>query len=137
MIILISHIVKAGCTVSFSIDKCTIKNNTGCTIGIMPANTKGLYHVNHTEAAGKAIKAVSLYTLHHCLGHISLNSIHSLICSGAVTGVTLSNNLAPSTCDSCEYVKNTCKVIAKECSALQATSFGEEVHTDIWGPLPT
>jgi hypothetical protein len=137
MIVLISCIVKAGCMVTFGTDLCIIKNTAGCTIGIVPANAKGLYCVNHTETAGAAIKAVPLYTLHHCLGHISPNSIHSLIHNGAVTGVTLSNDSAPSICDSYGYVKNMHKVIAKEHSAPQATSFGEEVHTDVWGPLPT
>jgi hypothetical protein len=137
MIILIGCIVKARCTVSFGTDKCTIKNNAGHTIGIMPTNTKGLYRVDHGEAVGTAIEAVPLYTLHHHLGHISPNSIHSLIHSRAVTGVTLSDDSAPSICNSCKYVKNMCKVIVKEHSALQATSFGEEVHTDIWGPSPT
>jgi len=40
-------------------------------------------------------------------------------------------------CDLCEHVKTTCKPICKERKALLADAFGVEVHTDLWGPLPT
>jgi hypothetical protein len=103
----------------------------------MPVNAKGLYHVDHAETAGAAIEALPLYALHCCLRHISSNTIHSLMCSRAVTSIALSDDSSPSICDSCKYAKNTCKPIVKEHSAPQATSFREEVHTDVWGPSPT
>jgi hypothetical protein len=63
-IISIGHIVKAGCDVTFGSNNCTIKNNTGRIIGIVPANAKGLYHIDHNNNVGTAIKVVPLSILH-------------------------------------------------------------------------
>src|SRR5258707_8039374 len=43
----------------------------------------------------------------------------------------------PFTCDSCEYAKTTRKSIRKERTEALAQNFGEEIHTDVWGPSPT
>jgi len=42
----------------------------------------------------------------------------------------------PLICDSCEHSKSTCKVIQKEHQTPLARAFGDEVHTDVWGPSP-
>jgi transposase InsO family protein len=40
-------------------------------------------------------------------------------------------------CDSCDYAKTTRKAIKPEREAAPSTFFGEEVHSDVWGPSPT
>jgi len=60
-----------------------------------------------------------------------------LIFTNAITGVQLVDNpSAPFTCDSCDYAKLTRKPIRKERQAPLAKVFGDEVHTDVWGPAP-
>jgi len=54
-----------------------------------------------------------------------------------VEGIKLIDNRAPLICDSCEHGKSTRKVIQKEHQTLLARAFGDEVHTNVWGPSPT
>jgi transposase InsO family protein len=49
----------------------------------------------------------------------------------------LFDDFPPFICNSCEYAKTTRKPICKEHTAPPAQTFGEEVHTDVWGPSPT
>jgi hypothetical protein len=63
-IVSISQIMKAGCTVSFGRDSCTIQNKQGATIGIIPASSNGLYKVHCTYAAAVSADCVSLLALH-------------------------------------------------------------------------
>jgi IS30 family transposase len=39
-------------------------------------------------------------------------------------------------CESCVYAKATRKPVAKEREGQCASSFGEEIHTDLWRPAP-
>jgi hypothetical protein len=39
-------------------------------------------------------------------------------------------------CKYCVYAKATRKPIAKECQGEHASKFGDEIHTDLWGPAP-
>jgi len=71
------------------------------------------------------------------LEHVSMDIIHSLIHTSSITGLHVINNFPPFICDSCKYAKTTWKPICKECTAAQAQTFGEEAHTDVWGPSPT
>ena len=79
---------------------------------------------------------VNILTLHRRLGHISVNAICALIRAGSITGIQLIDDFPPFICDSCEYAKTTQKAIHKERKAPQAQAFGNEVHTDVWGPSP-
>ena len=134
-VVSISRIAKAGCSVSFEGNTCKIKQGQK-TLGIVPVTPNGLYRVDHAETAASAIEAISLLSLHRCLGHIAADSIRTLIRQGAVTGLTLNNDATPLSCDSCAHVKTTHKMINKERIALPADAFGAEVHTDVWGPSP-
>ncbi len=135
-IVSISCITKVGCAVSFEGDACKIKNKAGKVIGVVPASANGLYRVDHSVVAGVVIETVSLLTLHRRLGHISLTAICTLIKQGAVTGLTLTDDMPTLVCDSCEYAKATRKPRCKERKAPQADAFGAEVHSNIWGPSP-
>ena len=73
----------------------------------------------------------------HCrLSHISANAIHTLTQANAVTGLHLIDPNANFTCNSCDHAKTTHKVICKISEVSPAQSFGDEIHTDIWGPAP-
>jgi hypothetical protein len=136
-IVSINRVTKSGCTVIFEGESCRIKNQSGRVIGIVQATPNGLYRVDHSETAGAAAEAVSLLDLHRRLGHISADTVRTLIQRGIVTGLTISDNTPIFVCDSCEYAKTTRKAIRKERVAPQADKFGAEVHSDVWGPSPT
>ena len=57
--------------------------------------------------------------------------------SGAIEGIQLIDDGSAIICDLCECAKTMHKPIQKERDAPLADAFGAEVHTDLWGPLPT
>ena len=60
-----------------------------------------------------------------------------LMKSSAIEGIQLIDDGSAIICNSCEYAKTMHKPIQKERDAPLADAFGAEVHTDLWGPLPT
>ena len=78
-----------------------------------------------------------MHTLHRHLGHISANTVHSLIRNHAIKGIQLIDDSSAIICDSCEYAKLTHKAIKPEHVAPPAKHFGAEIHTDLWGTSPT
>ena len=135
-VISISKITGAGYTVSFEAKGCKIKNKNGKTIGKIPASANGLYRVDHSITAAAAQEQVDILTVHRRLGHISADAIRSLVRTNAVTGLHLIDPRSTFTCDSCEHAKATRKVIRKQTTTSRAAAFGDEVHTDVWGPAP-
>jgi hypothetical protein len=135
-IVSIDRICKAGNSVTFKGDNCTIKNRNDKTIGVIPVSANGLYKVEHAYAATIAPERVDLPTLHRRLCHIVPDAIRTLINKGAAEGVQLIDDRAPLLCDSCKHAKSTCKPISKERTMPLADAFGAEVHTDLWGPSP-
>ena len=73
--------------------------------------------------------------LHHRMGHIAAASARALVEKGLVTGIKLDPNLHEGDCDTCIFACATCKPVPKQRVGLQAQHFGEEVHSDVWGPL--
>ncbi|KAJ3740422.1 hypothetical protein DFH05DRAFT_1368738, partial [Lentinula detonsa] len=77
---------------------------------------------------------ITLDQLHRRMGHISPKVAQMMVKNGFATGVKL-DGLGPQDifCESCVYAKATRKPIAKERKGENwATSFSEEVHTDLW-----
>lgn len=70
------------------------------------------------------------------MGHIAPEAVRKLVREGRVNGVDLEEGGDFGSCDSCEYAKTTKKPIKKERSAPRAASFGDEIHSDVWGPSP-
>jgi hypothetical protein len=88
----------------------------------------GLYQVQHNELnVAKVLKRVTLPTLHRCSGHMSADSIHSLIHHHTVKGMELIKDSSPFYCKLCEHVKTTCKPIKSEQTGGQA----QPVHPDL------
>ena len=63
-IVSISWITNTGCTVSFEKDACTIRNQCGVTIGVIPPSSNGLYKVKCVYVAAASAECVNLLTLH-------------------------------------------------------------------------
>ncbi len=140
MIISISCVIKAKKSILFEDNYYSISEKGGKLIGKIRESVNGLYKVEHTQLSASSAttvqEQVSILTLHKQLGHISLQYICALICSGAIQGLSVIDNHAPIICDSCEYAKTTHKPIGKECKAPLAKNFGDEVHSNLWGPSP-
>ena len=100
--------------------------------------TGGLYKVVHEgESANSAVEGITLDQLHRHMGHISPAIAKKLVSQGFVTGVKLvSTPDAEFFCESCVYAKATRKPVPKTCKGERAKKFGEEVHSDLWGPAP-
>src|SRR5258708_945061 len=141
-VVSIGRIMKAGYNVEFDEDEqvCWIrKKKNGPIIGRIPVGVNNLFKVEHALSASSAgsAHAVDIRTLHRRLGHVSVDAIRALIRGGSITGLQLIDDFPSFICDSCEYAKTTRKLIRKGRSEPQAQSFGDEVHTDVWGPSPT
>ena len=135
-IVSIGRIANSGYSVSFENNACNIrKESSSKIVGSIPANGNGLYKVEHALTAGAALERVNIHTLHRRLGHVSLDTIRSLVRNNAVDGLQIIDDISPFFCESCAYAKATRKIIRKERSAPQATAFGDEIHTDLWGPI--
>ena len=129
----ISCIAKSSMKVAFEGSTCKIMNQKGTVVGVVPTNNNGLYQVEHVCTASTSTdEVIDIQTLHHQLGHVAASSIRALIRTQAIQGISLIDNGQPIYCESCEYAKMTRKNIKKECEALPAKAFGEEVHSDLW-----
>jgi hypothetical protein len=72
------------------------------------------------------------------MGHIAPETARKLVTNGLVTGVKLEvlPSANPFFCESCVYAKATRKPVPKARDGSRASSFGDEVHSDLWGPAP-
>ena len=72
--------------------------------------------------------------LHHHMGHIAVNSTRKLVESGAITGVELDPNSQEHDCNACIFARATHLPVPKVRVSLPAQRFGDEIHTNVWGP---
>src|ERR1700710_1282765 len=61
---------------------------------------------------------------------------HNAVKKGLVEGVELDSTSQPEFCDACTQAKATRQPFPEE-SKNQALTYGELVHTDLWGPAQT
>ncbi len=129
-----------GFTSTFGDGKCIITLPAdGECVAQVPKNAKGLYRVEHEPDSANAVtEKISIDQLHRQLGHISPDVARRLVNNKLVAGVRLKETTAgnPFFCESCVYAKATRKSVPKRRKGEQATEFGGEIHTDIWGPAP-
>ncbi|CDO78280.1 hypothetical protein BN946_scf184674.g2 [Trametes cinnabarina] len=123
-----------------------LPNGTGSTRvllrDVLYAPTMGvtLVSISRITAAVQAagpVRAVTREELHRELGHITPEAARNMVAHGAVKGLVLSSTDGPvEDCESCAAGKTTRKAIATERVRPRASSVGEEVHADVWGPSP-
>jgi transposase InsO family protein len=80
---------------------------------------------------------LTVMELHRQLGHIAISSARKLIESGAVTGVNLDPSSKEAACDACIFAHATRQPVPKVQISPSAQHFGDEIHTDVWGPSST
>ena len=135
----IGRLDQCGYTTTFSSSTCTIRDGDGAEIGQIPRSEKGVYKVIHDndELANAATETLTWTELHRRMGHISPGVAKKLAENGLMAGVRVDISLGePVFCESCVYAKATRKPVLKEQEGNRATEFGEEVHSDLWGPSP-
>ena len=102
--------------------------------------SNGLYHVDHGEAvmsAGAKTK-LTLSELHQRMGHIASDAVRKLVEDKRVVGVELEDaGEEMGTCKLCEFAKTMRKRVRKEREEPLAKKFGDEIHSDVWGPTTT
>ncbi len=127
--------MESGYEAQFKEGRCIIKRK-GDIIGLVPISKNGLFKTRHAYVltAHDSSELIDLPTLHRRLGHLVLKSIRALMNAHSVMGLRLINDLSPFACNSCDWAKTTHKCIRKHRITPQATHFGAEVHSDVWGP---
>ena len=136
-VITIYKIEDTGYSVIIKDKICKIKNQkSGKTIRRIPQSTNRLYWVNHLITIATVQDQINILMPHCRLGHISADAIHTLTWANAVTGLHLIDPNATFTCNLCDHAKTTHKVIHKISEVSPAQSFGNKIHTNIWGPAP-
>jgi hypothetical protein len=131
----ISRITVAGHKAIFDGPSLRIFNSTKRLLGVIPVS-KGLYCVEHTESTHTAMETLTVNDLHCRMGHIRPDAVKLLVKKGIIKGIHLDETQSICTCDSCEFAKTSCKTIKREYIAEHAMFFGNEVHSDLWGPAP-
>jgi transposase InsO family protein len=62
------------------------------------------------------------------------STARKLVDSGAIVGVELDPDSQEADCDTCTFARATRQPIPKVRISPPAQSFGDEIHTDVWGP---
>jgi hypothetical protein len=144
-LISVGRLDKAGYVTTFGQGKCEIRDSDGKRIGTVPRSMKNLYRVIHqsvepSSSANSTSTATTQLTpmeVHRHFGHIVPAVAKCLVTHSFVTGVELDiSGDKPTFCKSCVYVKSRCQSMPKVRQGECATSFGEEIHSDVWGPSP-
>jgi hypothetical protein len=91
---------------------------------------------NQKQHANLARQKLTIADLHRKLGHVSQEGLLTAIKKGLVTGVNVDITSQPEFCDVCVKAKSVRKLFPKE-STSRALTYGEMVHTDLWGPAQT
>ncbi|KAG2089618.1 uncharacterized protein F5147DRAFT_553883, partial [Suillus discolor] len=136
----ISRLTAASYAALFRENSCKIFNEKKKLMGEI-AVSRGLYCIKGSKGSFAGVAGVketlTMREIHARLGHMAPSTIAQMIRDGAITGIVLDSSEATmESCESCEYVKATRKPIGKVRDPPRRESFGDEVHSDLWGPSP-
>lgn len=118
---------------------CNKKGEDGEKVGKVVKGGKRVYRVKHEDGVASAAEEVlTLDRFYHCMGHISFQTAKQLVKNKLITGVRLEYTLSnqPFFCESCVYAKAMRKSVPKMREGERASTFGGEVHSDLWGKSP-
>lgn len=107
----------------------------------IPQNGNGLYKIiREVEGQPVNINTVGeplMLDLVHChLGYIAPAAVQKLLNDGMVTGLRIvSDGAIDYFCEACIFAKSMWKAVVKEYQSAGAKEFGEEIHSDVWGPV--
>jgi gag-polypeptide of LTR copia-type/Zinc knuckle len=136
-LISVGRIDEAGYSTTFNKGKCVIWNSDGKLIGQIP-KLQDLYRIKtSTYNSANISECLTIDELHRRHGHVNHTSLHSMIKTGMITGVSLKANSTPSPCCPCIIAKAKCLPVNKICSKSISKSFGDLIYSDVWGPATT
>jgi len=144
-LISVGRLDDAGFSATFGQGKCEIRGSDGERIGAIPKSGKGLYRVVHesveppslADSANAATTRITPLEAHRRFGHIAPAAAKRLLTHGFVTGLELDlSGDDPTFCESCVYAKSRRQTVPKVREGERAKAFGEEIHSDVWGPSP-
>ena len=136
----ISRIAEAGSMVVFSGNLCRIFNKERKIISEIKVKG-GLYRVFKPNSGIGAYSTstkeiLSINELHRRLGHVSHERARFLVKEGLVKGIELDAGSEAVVCESCEWGKGERRSITKVREGGRRTAIGDEIHSDLWGPVP-
>ena len=79
---------------------------------------------------------LTICELHRALGHVSQPAILDAVKKGLIEGVELDSTSQPEFCEACTQAKSLRQPFPAE-TKNRARTYGELVHTDLWGPAQT
>ncbi|RPD55063.1 hypothetical protein L227DRAFT_477366, partial [Lentinus tigrinus ALCF2SS1-6] len=135
----IGRIDDAGFSTTFAGGECVIVDAEGDTIGRIPKRG-GLYMVvREREEAAANVAADALQEVPedeaHCIfAHTPIRVIRELVAKGFITGIKLVKPRKTTPCEACIRAKSTRKPVPTVREGERAEEFGEEIHSDTWGP---
>jgi hypothetical protein len=135
MLVLLSTLDVLGYHMGIEAENIEITLPKGTLVARIPWTTHRLYCVMHEEGA-YTVEVVSIMELHRHMGHIAPASACRLIKDGLVTSLALDPDSKEEHCNVCIYMHATHQPVPKLRISEQASDFGDEVHTNVWGPAP-
>jgi hypothetical protein len=82
------------------------------------------------------VAKLTINELHHALGHVAQGTVQYAVRQGLIEGIELDSASTPEFCDACTKAKATHQPFPAEMTN-HACTYGELVHTDLWGPAQT
>jgi transposase InsO family protein len=79
---------------------------------------------------------LTINKLHHALGHVAQGTVQYMVKQGRIKGIELDSASTLEFCEACMKAKATHQPFPEE-MANCACTYGELVHTDLWGPTQT
>ena len=135
-LISVSRLDAGGCSLKVKDGKCKIWAPDGKRIGLID-QVNGLYQFDTNGKAREHAMAaklnVSLTELHELMGHVSMDAAKSLVEQNAVVGIKLRDQ-TPTFCEACVHAKQQKKAIPDQRTSPRSSSYGDLIHTDVWGP---
>ena len=107
---------------------------SGELIANVARNARHLYKYEHSPESAHAAELLSIMELHSRLGHISVASTRKLVKNRSVKGIKLDPNTPEADCEACIFARTTRIPVPKPRISVPAQNFGDEIHTDVWGP---
>jgi len=108
-------------------------------VGNVMCTLCNLYKVECSLKSAYTAKEMSAMELHYHLGHISIAAAYKLVKSGATCRIKLDPNVpeVDTDCEACIIAHTTHLPMLKPHISAPAQSFGDKVHTNMWGPSKT
>jgi len=134
-----NRIAAAGFAILFEDKMCKILSPgpKRSTIAEIP-QVDGLYSVaaRSQHRANVAKGKLTICELHRVLGHVAQPAILDAVKKGLIEGVELDSTSQPEFCEACTQAKLSRQPFPAETKNC-ARTYGERVHTDLWGPAQT